>query len=172
MLDALVEWVFYDLGLEYDTRRGASAYASYGGDWDRGSFNMSGFLERRFGSVINCSDCAGIIGAYANMIGARQSYLIILSNFGLNEIQAIGVPEYTSCPFGPTSCGFSYHAVTTGDGGANIWDATLALDGDYDPGSAPSEALLVQTIESGEYLDRLVRSGDADYYYETVGSIQ
>ena len=172
VLDALVSWVFNDLGLVYDTRRGASAYTTYRGDWSEGHFYMSDFLGRRFGSVINCSDCAGILTSYANMLGTRLAYLIILENFDLNEILAIGQDRYTSCPFGPGGCGFSYHAVTTPDGGAHIWDSTLALDGDEDPGAAPWELLPVQGIGGGEYLERLVREGEAGYYYETIGSIQ
>jgi hypothetical protein len=62
--------------------------------------------------------------------------------------------------------------VTTDDGGLTIWDATLALDGDLDPRSAPSTELLVQTIDGEEYLERLVRNGFADYYYESRGTIQ
>ncbi|RME21478.1 MAG: hypothetical protein D6798_18040 [Deltaproteobacteria bacterium] len=166
VLDALVEWVYTELGLVYDTRSGASFYASYSG-WDGGSINFSGFLDRSRGNTVNCSDCAGIVGAYANMLGVPLNYSIILSNYQLNEIKAIGIDEFTSCPFGPGGCGFSYHAVTTNDESATIWDATLALDGDDDPGSAPSEELIVQSIDGDEYLDRLVRSGSADYYYDT-----
>ncbi len=166
VLDAIVEWVYRELGLTYDTRSGASFYASYSG-WDGGSINFSGFLDRSRGSTVNCSDCAGIVGAYANMLGVPLDYSIILSNYQLNEIKAIGIDEFTSCPFGPSGCGFSYHAVTTNDESATIWDATLALDGDEDPGAAPSEELIVQGVGGDEYLERLVRSGSADYYYDT-----
>ncbi len=164
VLDALIEWIFLDLGLRYDTRSGASYYMSYSG-WSSGRFSFSSFLDRTNGSTINCSDCSGIAGVYANMLGVPLDYAIILSNFQLNEIEAIGVGSFTSCPFGPTSCGFSYHAVTTNDDGESIWDATLALDGDKDPGSEPSTRLFVQDIDGEEYLDRLVRSGSASYYY-------
>ena len=95
-----------------------------------------------------------------------------MSNFGLNEILAIGQPEFTSCPFGSNGCGFSYHAVATDDGGETIWDATLALDGDTDPGATPSEVLMVEAIEGQEYLERLVRYGNAGYYYESQGTLQ
>ncbi len=172
VLDALVEWIFNDLGLTYDTRYGASSYASYRGGWDTGHFNMTDFLTLRFGEVVNCSDCAGILTSYANMLGARLAYLTILRNFSLNEILAIGQEEYTSCPFGPSSCGFSYHAVTTTGGAEWIWDATLALDGDEDPGSEPWEVMMVEKVAGEEYLERLVRSGDATYDYETIGTLQ
>ena len=162
--DALVDWVYFDLGLVYDTDYGASAYSAYlGFSWGKPHFYLSDFLARRFGNVINCSDAGNILGAYGNMIGARLHHVIIDPPFDLNEIKAIGRPNYTSCPFGPFSCGFSYHAVTTLPGSELIWDATLALDGDANPGSSPHTELLVQSIPASEYLDRLVRSGNPRY---------
>lgn len=171
-LDALVRWVYEDLGLEYDTRYGASAYTVYvRNDWDRAVFDMSSFIDRRFGSTVNCTDCAGIIVAYGNMLGALAEYAIIGYNFDLNYILAIGGEEFTHCPFGNGGCGFSYHAVTVSETLGAVWDATLALDGDADPGSAPSELLMVQTIEPEEYLDRLAASR-ADYDVTAQGEIQ
>lgn len=166
-LDALIEWIFLELGLRYDTRSGASYYMSYSG-WSSGQFNFKGFLDRSSGSTINCSDCSGIAGVYANMLGVPLDYSIILSNFQLNQIEAIGVGSFTNCPFGAGGCGFSYHAVTTNDNASSIWDATLALDGDSDPGSSPSTRLFVQDIDGDEYLTRLVKSGRASYNYSTT----
>ena len=166
VLDALVTWVYDEAGLRYDTRSGASFYASYSGGWGGGRLNMRGFLDRANGTIVNCSDCAGIMGAFANMLGVPLDYAIILSNFSLNEIKAIGVDSFTSCPFGPSGCGFSYHAVTTDDLSSHIWDATLNLDGDEDPGAEPWDELRVQQITGDEYLERLVRSGTAGYYYD------
>jgi hypothetical protein len=172
VLNALVDWLYFDAEVSYDTRYGASAYVSYrGDDWTRANFQFSDFLERRMGPVVNCTDCAAILGAYANMLGAVLDYTIILQNFPLNQIKGIGLDEFTNCPFGRGGCGFSYHAVTTDDAGGTIWDATLALDGDADPYSAPNEELLVQTISGEEYLDRLT-DGDAVYKYQSQGTIQ
>lgn len=172
-LDALVGWIFNDLGLTYDTRYGASAYTTYsGGDWERANFYMSSFLDRDYGDTVNCTDCAGILGNYANMIGAYLGYVIINPSFDLNQILAIGQEEFTNCPFGPRGCGFSYHAVTTHDGAATIWDATLAIDGDGDPGSLPSTAVLVQHMTGEDYLDAIVMSGNPLYRYESQGSMQ
>ena len=166
VLNALVAWVYDEADLAYDTRSGASFYTGYYGSWSGGRINMRSFLDRSNGRIVNCSDCAGIMGAFANMLGVPLDYSIILSNFGLNEIKAIGIDDFTSCPFGPTSCGFSYHAVTTDDRSSHIWDATLDLDGDDDPGSEPWDELRVQEVPGDEYLDRLVRSGSAAYYYD------
>ena len=173
VVDALVEWLFYDSGLRYDTNWGASAYTQYvRNDWSQAHFMASDFVERRFGSTINCSDCASILLTYANMLGAELNYTIVLQNFDLNYILAIGESEFTHCPFGAWGCSFSYHVVNTDDGGGSVWDLTLALDGDGDPSHSPCDTLLVQTLDGDEYLDRLVMSGRADFQYEAQGTIQ
>jgi hypothetical protein len=164
VVDALVDFVFSDLGLVYDTNSGASAYSDYNG-WSLSEphFLLSDFLQRRFGSTINCSDAGNILGAYANMVGAPLDHVILSPGFDLNYIRAIGTAEHTRCPFGSGGCSFSYHAVNTIPGSDAIWDATLALDGDADPRSSPSTDLMVETIDEGEYLDRLVRDGNPSY---------
>lgn len=173
VISALVDHVYYDLGLAYDTRWGASAYTQYSGDtYDDAHFDLTGFLARRRGSTVNCTDCAAILEAFANMLGASLSYTIILQDFSLNQIRAIGATEYTNCPFGSGGCGFSYHAVTTSSDGATIWDATLALDGDDDPGALPATELLVQAIGADDYLDRLVLGGRVRYAFQQKETIQ
>jgi hypothetical protein len=173
VLSAMVTWIYNDLGLSYDTDWGASYYTAYvQNNWERGHFYFTDFLERRFGSTVNCSDCASILVSYANMIGVPLNYLIIGWNFRLNQIMAIGGDEFSNCPFGPGGCGFSYHAVTGGLDYELIWDATLALDGDENPSELPSETLMVQSISEGEYLDRLVKSGQVEYSYESQGTMQ
>jgi hypothetical protein len=173
VVSALVTWIFDDLGLSYDTRSGASAYVYYRNyRWDQAQFDFTGFLKRKSGSVINCTDAAAILMTYANMLGAEHYYSIILQDFTLNYLLAIGGDEFVSCPFGSGICGFSYHAVTVDEEGESVWDATLALDGDDDPGTTPNSVLYVQAIEAEEYLDRLVRSGRAEYGYDAQGTIQ
>lgn len=170
---ALTEWVYRDLGLAYDTQYGASAYTAYSGrSYNNAVFDFTSFLGRTNGSTVNCSDCASILEAYADMLGADLEYTIILQNFDLNFIKAIGGEDYTHCPFGPSGCGFSYHAVTTPNDAATIYDATLALDGDEDPGSGPYTELLVQDIDGAEYLERLVKSGRATYNYTQKESLR
>ncbi|MEZ4241282.1 MAG: hypothetical protein R3F59_35020, partial [Myxococcota bacterium] len=163
VVDALVAFVFDDLGLVYDTVSGASAYTEYGPGFRDPHFLLSDFLVRRFGSTINCSDAGNILGAYANMLGAPLHHVILEPGFDLNFVRAIGTPEHTRCPFGPFGCSFSYHAVTSLPGSAAVWDATLALDGDSNPRALPATDLLVQDIDDDEYLDRLVRAGAPSY---------
>jgi len=166
VIDALVEWIYNDLGLAYDTRYGASYFTYYQSGWAPAVLDLSGFLRPNAGRTVNCSDCASILAAWANMLGAPLVYSIVLQNFDLNYIKAIGGDEFTHCPFGSWGCSFSYHAVTTNDGGATIWDATLALDGDADPSNPPSDMLMVEQIDADEYLERLVMRGRATINYE------
>jgi hypothetical protein len=171
--NALVEFIYRELGLEYDTDWGASSYVSYTGrDYSGAHFDMSSFLNRSRGSVINCTDAAAILQAYANMLGVDLSYAIVTPGFNLNYIKAIGGDTFTHCPFGGGGCGFSYHAVTTTDDAATIYDATLALDGDEDPSQSPSTEMLVQGIDGDAYRSRLVMSGSPNYRYIQKGTIQ
>lgn len=170
---ALTEWIYRDAGISYDTTYGASYYTSYSGrTYNDALFDFTSFLARRNGTTVNCTDCASILEAYADMLGASLSYTIILQNFDLNFIKAIGGTDYTHCPFGPRGCSFSYHAVTTLDDTLTIFDATLALDGDDDPGAEPFAELLVQKIPGDEYLDRLVMDGNATYNYTQKESLR
>jgi hypothetical protein len=172
VLSALVDWIYNDNGLSYDTRYGASAYTVYiRNDWEAAEFDMAAFLDRRYGSVVNCTDCAGIIVGFGNMLGAMAEYAIIGWNFDLNYILAIGGDNYTQCPFGTGGCGFNYHAVTVSETGESVWDATLALDGDDEPDHTPNALLMVEEIPADEYLDRLTPDG-ADYQYQAQGTIQ
>ncbi|MFZ5481897.1 MAG: hypothetical protein ACOZNI_34370 [Myxococcota bacterium] len=173
VVSALVDHVYWDLGLAYDTQWGASAYTQYTtGEFDGAHFDLSGFLDRRRGSTVNCTDCAAILEAFANMVGATLQYTILVRDFNLNYIKAVGGSEYTRCPFGTGGCGFSYHAVTTPDDAATIFDATLALDGDDNPSTTPNTELLVQAIDGEEYLDRLVLSGRVRYAHTQKETIQ
>jgi hypothetical protein len=173
VISALVDFIYTDQSLAYDTTYGASAYTQYeGSGFDNASFDLTGFLARRNGSIVNCTDCASILEAFSEMLGASLSYTIITPQFDLNYIKAIGGDSYSHCPFTSGRCGFNYHAVTTPDDGHTIFDATLALDGDDDPSTTPSTELLVQAIDGREYLDRLVMSGSPGYYYTQKESFQ
>ncbi len=174
VVNATRDWIYDAANLSYDTEYGASAYTNYGREnWTAAHFNMNAFLARKYGSVINCTDCASILLTYSNMLGADLHYAIVLENFDLNQILAIGGDQFSNCPFGGDTCGFSYHAITTDDDDAtSIWDATLSLDGDDDPGSLPGRELSVHAIPGGEYLERLVKSGRAAYRYHSQGTLQ
>ncbi len=162
----LVEHIFQESGLRYDRARGASAYTNYPQfpeDYSGGTFDLSAFLARDNGSVINCADAASILSTFANMVGARLRYSILLENFSLNPVLGIGATTPGS-PFDNGNMGFSFHAVTSHDSAGTINDATLAVDGDADPRRAPFAKRLVQNMTGAEYAQRL-SPGNPEYRY-------
>jgi hypothetical protein len=162
----LVKHVYEEMSLGYDRQQGASHYTDYAQGFGGGaSFSLAHFLARDFGKIVNCSDCASILSTYANMIGADLRYAIIQGPFSLHPIQGIGSTSFGS-PFDSGKMGFSYHAVTSSDSAKSIFDATLAVDGDADPSTAPQTKKLVQGIAGVEYLQRL--SGDTRAQYTHV----
>ena len=151
----IVEEVYTSLGLRYDSLRGASAYSDYPDGWDDGVFFAGAFQRRDYGSTINCSDAAGVVGAYANMVGIDMRYHILThawnDGFDLNYIQPIGSTEFDETPFLFGGGSFSYHAVA-GPPDGSIFDATLALDGDGVPTAPPHTLLLAQGLPPDDYL--------------------
>jgi hypothetical protein len=157
----LVQHVYYDLGLHYDTASGASAYTDYpGAGFDGAVFYAQDFEERGHGHIINCSDAASILSTYGNMVGVDLRYHILTNRagidygFGLNYLQAIGATSFAPSPFDSGRRAFRYHAIV-GSMDGHTWDATLAVDGDGDPLHAPFSLLLVQGLDAGAYLRAL-----------------
>ena len=159
----LVQYVYEEMTLKYDRRSGASAYTSYPSGYVSARFDLTSFLKRSRGNIVNCTDCASILSSFSNMIGASLHYSIIGFSFSLNPIMGIGATTYGS-PFESGRMAFNYHAVTTHDASKTINDATLALDGDSDPTVAPQTKLLVQNISGSDYLKRL-SPGVPEYKY-------
>ena len=151
---AIVEGVYYEMGLQYDRERGASYYTNYAGGFSDASFDLSEFQDRASGDIINCSDAGSIVSTYANMVGIDFRYHILThewaSGFDLNYIQAIGWEGFTETPFTSGRGGFRYHAVV-GPPDGRFFDATLALDGDGTPTSLPSMLLLAQGMMPDDY---------------------
>ncbi|MCB9596205.1 MAG: hypothetical protein H6719_26015 [Sandaracinaceae bacterium] len=158
----IVEGVYLELGLRYDRMAGASHYTDYPGGWERATFELSRFQDLSSGTIVNCSDAASIVSTYANMVGIDLSYHIIqhqfLDRFELNYLSAIGF-DFAPSPFTSGRSAFRYHAIT-GPPDTRVFDATLAVDGDDDPGSAPNERLLVQGLTQADYLYRLSPESD------------
>jgi hypothetical protein len=166
----LVQYVYEEMALSYDRKAGASHYTRYSGSggWSVATFSLADFLKRSKGSIVNCSDCASILATYANMIGAKLHYAIIGWSFDLNPILGIGATAFGS-PFDSGQLSFNYHAVTSPDATMTIDDATLAVDGDMDPKTAPHTKQLVQNLTGSDYLTRLsptFGSGTPDYEYD------
>lgn len=131
------------IGLRYDTKAGASKYTV-------GSGYENAFLCTQFlsflrggagqGPVVNCTDCASIVTAFANSVGCDLHASLMYpdppgAGFACNMIKAIGYTDW-AFPFGTTSGGFSYHEVAwTGAGSYTdpLYDACLQVDGGSDP---------------------------------------
>jgi hypothetical protein len=169
----LVQHIYQEIGLAYDRKSGASAYTNYIGSpsWTAARFYLSDFMKRARGKIVNCTDCASILSTYANMIGAKLHYAIIGWSFSLNPIEGIGSTTFGS-PFDSGGMGFSYHAVTSPDSTATIDDATLAVDGDSDPKTAPHTLELVQNIAGAEYLTRLSPGAPLYQYKDQVTNVR
>ncbi len=167
VLGDVVHLIFEDEGLRYDTAAGASFYTQYPGwDFSGASLDLVAYMDRDNGSVVNCSDCASLVSVYANMVGCDIRYNIIGYNFPLSYIRAIGGDAFSNDPFRTGAPGgFSYHAVTSPDGAGTVFDATLALDADDDPDSAPFEERIVDGVDGDFYLDHL-SPGNPGYEYD------
>jgi hypothetical protein len=169
----IVEGVYNTLGLRYDDLRGASAYSDYPDGWWDGVFFAGAFQRRDYGSTINCSDAAGIVGAYANMVGIDIRYHILThawyDGFDLNYIQPIGFTAFDETPFRFGGGSFGYHAVA-GPPDGSIYDATLALDGDGVPTAPPHTLLMAEGMLADDYLFDLSSDWDGIQvdYDETV----
>ena len=153
----LVQHIYEEMDLTYDRASGAAAYTNNFGGPDgfaTGVFDLTDFLKRGSGNIVNCSDCASILSTYANMIGAKLHYAIIGWNFALNPIIGIGGTK-PGAPFDSGRAEFSYHAVTSPDATVTIDDATLALNGATDPAKGTFVRLLVQNVAGADYLKRL-----------------
>ena len=128
-----------------------------------GVFRIVAFQRRDDGSVINCSDAASIVSSYANMVGIDLRYHIIQhateGGFDLNYIRPIGFTAFDETPFRSGGGSFSYHAIT-GPPDGTVYDATLALDGDGDPGAPPHTALMATGLSPSEYLFDLTSEWD------------
>jgi hypothetical protein len=152
----VTDGIFERSGLRYDALSGAPAYAT--GPLDDLELDLGAYLARANGSAVNCSDCATLVSALANMVGADVDYAILGWNFTLNDIMAIGSTTFTSDLFGTGSrSAFSFHAVATRDGSLTVHDACLALDGDAQPARAPHVELRPRGLGFDRYRDQLAQ---------------
>jgi len=172
---ALVKEIYENFGLKYDRKSGASFYTTYSSGFGAARFDLGLFLKRSRGTTVNCTDCASILSTYTNMLGVKLHYAIIqgsgTTGFSLNPIMGIGSTVFGS-PFDSGRMSFNYHAVTTQDSTKTINDATLAVDGDTDPKTAPQTKLLVQDLTGTNYLTRLSPGTPAFTYADQVTTVR
>jgi hypothetical protein len=139
----------YDSGFQYDNDNGAPSFQM------NSQFNLARCIEIWGTGTVNCWDCAAMVCIFGNVIGCDSSRWHITRNGGflLNYIKAIG-RDWTNNPFSRTPrVGFSHHWTAWQE----VFDACLMVDDAAPPGSAsPSSSTLPKTMESTEYLDKLV----------------
>jgi hypothetical protein len=142
-------------GLTYDVVSGAPAYAD--GDPGTPSLAFSELLngESR-GNVVNCADCAAIVGVYSRTVGVDVQSAVLGSNFRLNYILGIGATEWKEAIFTSGGASFSFHAVATVDGGASVYDACLAVDdGPHPDQMEPRVQALPLAMPFDHYMSKL-----------------
>jgi len=138
--ELVTQKVYGTIGLTYDQRNGASVYTN------GGTFLCTEFINylrtgKGKGKKVNCTDCASIVTAFANVVGcnlaASTMYPASGHGFTTNQMIAIGGTTW-GYPFPGTSYtgSFSYHevawmgALSYSD---RLNDACLEVDGGNNP---------------------------------------
>lgn len=150
----MVELINGDLLLRYDTFSGAPAYTDAPRGLENPSLDLGAFLDsRRFGSRVNCLDCASIVGTLARHIGSPNYVVIMGWDFRLHWIRGIGGARFIHDLFGSHS--FSYHAIASYDQGGTIHDACLSVDADTRPDRSPFKEGLPRAMTYTDYRRQL-----------------
>ncbi|MBF0167452.1 MAG: LamG domain-containing protein [Alphaproteobacteria bacterium] len=148
-VNAVTQAVNSKIGLAYDKAQGASVYTGYNYNISLRTFLCTGFIDYVGGGVspghiVNCTDCATIVTACANILGCNVFASVMhpssSGGFSTNKIIAIGDPDTGwAYPFpnpSGTGGGFSYHEVAwTGAGSFTdpLYDACLKVDSGNNP---------------------------------------
>lgn len=152
--EKMVELINGDLMLRYDTFSGAPAYSDAPNGLHYPYLDLGAFLDgRRFGRVVNCLDCASIVGTLARHIGSPNYVVIMGWDFRLHWIRGIGGSRFIHDLFGTHS--FSYHAIASYDQGSIIHDACLSVDADTRPDRAPFKEGLPRGMTYTDYRRQL-----------------
>lgn len=158
----------YDSGGEivtYDCVTSGASHYTLGSPFELSFFECTAFLDLLRGGVgqgpyINCVDCATIVSTFANALGCNLSQVGIFSDLGigvlwpLNPILAIGSSVWEAGACG--SAGFVFHSVAiTGFGTTNdaVFDACLAVNGNFNPSFPPFIPLLPTNLRFGSVTD-------------------
>jgi hypothetical protein len=149
VLDVLRDHLFEHDYIIYDP--GDSAYTSFTGAymyWTSITADLSGFLDRSGGLNLYCHSMSCLLSALAGNHGVEAPQIVLGTYFNTNQTRAAGGDEWRRWSF-------NSHSVVTPDGGATIWDSSIALDGDDDPYSEPIEEVMPRGMEREEYFWRL-----------------
>jgi hypothetical protein len=136
-------WVIYDPNV--------AAYSEYDGSyiyWDAITSELTAWLDRDQGLRLYCHSMSCLLSTLGNTWGVDARQLVLGVGFQTHLTRAAGDEDWLIWSF-------NSHSVATIDDGDAIWDASVDLDGDDDPGRSPVEPLAVTGLPIGEYLERL-----------------
>lgn len=128
-----------------------SAYSSYSGPyiyWDYIWSDLGIWLDRAEGIELYCHSLSCLLSVLSGHWGVYAPQQVLGVGFNTNYTLAAGTTSWQTWSF-------NSHSVVSPDEGATLWDASIDLDGDGDPGSAPSEALAPKGLSQEEYLGLL-----------------
>lgn len=149
-LDALRDYLFNHDYIIYDPSTGA--YTEYEGEymfWSSITAQMSAFLDRRGGLRLYCHSMSCMLSALAGTHGVEAEQIVLGVGFYTNYARAAGTDSWGRWSF-------NSHSVVTPDDGATIWDSSIALDGDDEPGDDSSiEEIMPRGMDGDEYMWRL-----------------
>ena len=152
VMTGLRDTLYTDPYVIYDP--GVAAYSEFEGPyitWDAITSQLSAWLDRDAGLRLYCHSMSCLLSTLGNSWGADAQQLVLGVNFRTNQTRAAGDDDWLRWSF-------NSHSVATIDDGAQIWDASVDLDGDSDPANTPVSAVPVDGMPIDEYLYRL--SGD------------
>jgi hypothetical protein len=137
---AVTQQVNGGIGLVYDNTSGASKYTDTADHFLCTLFVAYLAGTGGMGNVVNCTDCASIVTAFANVLGCNVFASTMLTpggGFYTNKIIAVGGSNWAyPFPGTPSEGIFSYHEVAWTGAGSYIdglYDACLKVDSSGNP---------------------------------------
>lgn len=169
-LTTAIEDVHYDCPSE-----GGDGGATHYFDWGGWISNLSRLLNAHAsGKFVNCTDCASSTTVMLSMLGVPGFQMDHLGSMQLRAIWGVGCDDYTLDLWnngGGGGHGFSYHHITTRDGGTNISDACLCVDEDGNADKLPGTPGFNHDRDWNNY-ESLVAKGNVSWYTENLPRIQ
>lgn len=145
-MDALRDRVHLDPWLLYDPSD--RSYSDYDGTyiyWESIESDLSAWLDRRKGLSLYCHSVSCLLSVLGNHWGLPAEQIVLGVGFQTNLTRAAGTEDWLSWSF-------NSHSVATLDDQALVWDASIDLDGDEDPGSLPATTLSPASMPLEDYL--------------------
>lgn len=149
VLDGLRDYIHYNEYVMYNP--GDGAYSGYQGPymyWEYTWSNLSDWLDRDNGVDLYCHSVSCLFSVLAGTWGVEAPQQVLGTYFRTNLVRAAGDTEWYAWSF-------NSHSVISPDGGATLWDASIAMDGDEDPSTQPVTEIQPRGLSWEEYTWRL-----------------